>query len=159
MALIAGLLAGVGSTREVSFASIGGKDWFRNILLGYLEKQFVHSFDQMSFFLCSSENLPSPKALQEVEVPVLGNRQCNCLNGVGKITNNMICAGVLAGGKDSCQVWYLFFFWWLLKCNQTPNPNLCEASHPMVKSRIWNWSSDFACCGDVTICYSDINSQ
>ncbi|KAM4624488.1 uncharacterized protein ACJ7VT_005337 [Polymixia lowei] len=48
-------------------------------------------------------SLPSPQALQEVEVPVLGNRQCNCLNGVGTITDNMICAGVLAGGKDSCQ--------------------------------------------------------
>uniref|UniRef100_A0A667X3T3 Peptidase S1 domain-containing protein n=1 Tax=Myripristis murdjan TaxID=586833 RepID=A0A667X3T3_9TELE len=47
--------------------------------------------------------LPFPQTLQEVEVPVLGNRQCSCLNGVGTITNNMICAGVLAGGKDSCQ--------------------------------------------------------
>ncbi|XP_070846574.1 transmembrane protease serine 9-like [Chaetodon trifascialis] len=48
-------------------------------------------------------SLPFPETLQEVEVPVLGNRQCNCLNGVGTITGNMICAGVLAGGKDSCQ--------------------------------------------------------
>ncbi|XP_067433234.1 transmembrane protease serine 9-like [Thunnus thynnus] len=48
-------------------------------------------------------SLPSPQTLQEVEVPVLGNRQCNCLNGVGTVTDNMICAGVLAGGKDSCQ--------------------------------------------------------
>ncbi|CAB1343707.1 unnamed protein product [Coregonus sp. 'balchen'] len=47
--------------------------------------------------------LPSPQALQEVEVPVLGNRQCNCLNGVGSVTDNMLCAGVLTGGKDSCQ--------------------------------------------------------
>ncbi|XP_021467392.1 transmembrane protease serine 9 [Oncorhynchus mykiss] len=47
--------------------------------------------------------LPSPRALQEVEVPVLGNRQCNCLNGVGSVTDNMLCAGVLTGGKDSCQ--------------------------------------------------------
>ncbi|XP_069374179.1 serine protease 27 [Paralichthys olivaceus] len=48
-------------------------------------------------------SLPFPETLQEVEVPVLGNRQCNCLNGVGQVTDNMICAGVLAGGKDSCQ--------------------------------------------------------
>ncbi|CAB1422854.1 unnamed protein product, partial [Pleuronectes platessa] len=48
-------------------------------------------------------SLSFPETLQEVEVPVLGNRQCNCLNGVGTITDNMICAGVLAGGKDSCQ--------------------------------------------------------
>ncbi|XP_026078957.1 uncharacterized protein LOC113056404 [Carassius auratus] len=42
--------------------------------------------------------LPSPNVLQEVEVPVVGNRQCNCLYGVGNITDNMICAG-----NDSCQ--------------------------------------------------------
>ncbi|KAL3967662.1 phylloquinone omega-hydroxylase/docosahexaenoic acid omega-hydroxylase [Sarotherodon galilaeus] len=47
--------------------------------------------------------LPFPQTLQEVEVPVVGNRQCNWLNGVGTVTDNMICAGVLAGGKDSCQ--------------------------------------------------------
>ncbi|XP_030630912.1 uncharacterized protein LOC115812568 [Chanos chanos] len=49
------------------------------------------------------EPLPSPQTLQEVEVPVVGNRQCSCLNGVGTITDNMICAGLLEGGKDSCQ--------------------------------------------------------
>ncbi|XP_060951379.1 transmembrane protease serine 9-like [Limanda limanda] len=48
-------------------------------------------------------SLSFPETLQEVEVPVLGNRQCNCLNGVGTVNDNMICAGVLAGGKDSCQ--------------------------------------------------------
>ncbi|KAE8284274.1 Prostasin [Larimichthys crocea] len=48
-------------------------------------------------------SLPFPATLQEVEVPVVGNRQCNCLNGVGTVSDNMICAGVLAGGKDSCQ--------------------------------------------------------
>nr|XP_043870323.1 uncharacterized protein si:dkey-32n7.7 isoform X2 [Solea senegalensis] len=55
-------------------------------------------------------SLPFPESLQEVEVPVLGNRQCNCLNGVGTITDNMICAGVLVGGKDSCQVSCCFFY-------------------------------------------------
>ncbi|XP_076607601.1 polyserase-2 [Chaetodon auriga] len=46
---------------------------------------------------------PAPENLMEVEVPVVGNRQCNCDYGVGKITDNMICAGLRAGGKDSCQ--------------------------------------------------------
>lgn len=40
----------------------------------------------------------------EVEVPIRGNRECNCNYGVGKITDNMICAGLRSGGKDSCQV-------------------------------------------------------
>ncbi|XP_044037525.1 transmembrane protease serine 9-like isoform X2 [Siniperca chuatsi] len=47
--------------------------------------------------------LPSPQNLMEVEVPIVGNRQCNCDYGVGSITENMICAGLRAGGKDSCQ--------------------------------------------------------
>ncbi|XP_070779961.1 polyserase-2-like isoform X2 [Enoplosus armatus] len=47
--------------------------------------------------------LPSPENLMEVEVPIVGNRQCNCDYGVGTITENMICAGLRAGGKDSCQ--------------------------------------------------------
>uniref|UniRef100_A0AAR2J0T0 Peptidase S1 domain-containing protein n=1 Tax=Pygocentrus nattereri TaxID=42514 RepID=A0AAR2J0T0_PYGNA len=48
-------------------------------------------------------SLPSPKTLLEVQIPVVGNRKCNCLYGVGDITDNMVCAGLLAGGKDSCQ--------------------------------------------------------
>ncbi|KAM9715737.1 polyserase-2 [Menidia menidia] len=47
--------------------------------------------------------LPSPQTLQEVEVPIIGNRQCSCLNSHDRITDNMICAGLLKGGKDSCQ--------------------------------------------------------
>ncbi|KAM9346001.1 polyserase-2-like [Symphorus nematophorus] len=47
--------------------------------------------------------LPSPQNLMEVEVPIVGNRQCNCDYGVGRITDNMICAGLREGGKDSCQ--------------------------------------------------------
>uniref|UniRef100_A0A3P9NMH3 trypsin n=2 Tax=Poecilia reticulata TaxID=8081 RepID=A0A3P9NMH3_POERE len=40
----------------------------------------------------------------EVEIPVVGNRQCKCSGyGPTTITNNMICAGLLQGGKDSCQ--------------------------------------------------------
>ncbi|XP_029583013.1 serine protease 27 [Salmo trutta] len=52
----------------------------------------------------SGVSLPSPQTLQEVELPIVGNRKCTCLYaGVGSITGNMICAGLLAGGKGSCQ--------------------------------------------------------
>ncbi|XP_026068791.1 prostasin-like [Carassius auratus] len=50
----------------------------------------------------SGESLPSPQILQEVDVPVVGNSKCNCLYK-GSITDNMMCAGPLEGGKDSCQ--------------------------------------------------------
>ncbi|XP_073670118.1 polyserase-2-like [Paramisgurnus dabryanus] len=49
-------------------------------------------------------SLPSPQTLQEVNVPVIGNRKCKCLYSEKEtITNNMICAGLMQGGKDSCQ--------------------------------------------------------
>uniref|UniRef100_A0A8C5N5B7 Zgc:165423 n=1 Tax=Gouania willdenowi TaxID=441366 RepID=A0A8C5N5B7_GOUWI len=50
-----------------------------------------------------SEGGSSANDLMEVDVPTVGNRQCNCDYGVGQITNNMICAGLREGGKDSCQ--------------------------------------------------------
>lgn len=40
----------------------------------------------------------------EVQLPIRGNRECNCDYGVGSITDNMVCAGLRSGGKDSCQV-------------------------------------------------------
>ncbi|XP_061397818.1 trypsin eta-like [Musca vetustissima] len=49
-----------------------------------------------------AENGPSTKGLSEVEVPVVGNDQCGSLHGAGEITERMICAGYLSGGKDSC---------------------------------------------------------
>uniref|UniRef100_A0A672RQW1 Zgc:165423 n=1 Tax=Sinocyclocheilus grahami TaxID=75366 RepID=A0A672RQW1_SINGR len=50
----------------------------------------------------NSGDLPSPQILQEVDVPVVGNSKCNCLYEES-ITDNMMCAGPLEGGKDSCQ--------------------------------------------------------
>lgn len=49
----------------------------------------------------SGVSLPSPQRLQEVSVPIVSNSQCNDVYGT--ITNNMICAGLDEGGKDSCQ--------------------------------------------------------
>lgn len=43
-----------------------------------------------------------PDILNEVQVPMVSNAQCNQNYG-GDITGNMICAGFTQGGKDSCQ--------------------------------------------------------
>ncbi|KAA0705513.1 Polyserase-2 [Triplophysa tibetana] len=52
----------------------------------------------------SGVSLATTRPLQEVEVPIIGSRKCTCLYGQkSKITNNMICAGLMQGGKDSCQ--------------------------------------------------------
>ncbi|KAA8585729.1 hypothetical protein FQN60_004423, partial [Etheostoma spectabile] len=55
----------------------------------------------------SGAPLPFPQRLQEVSVPVVSNAQCN--SAYGSITSNMICAGLAAGGKDSCQIGVVSF--------------------------------------------------
>jgi hypothetical protein len=42
-----------------------------------------------------------PDRLHEVEVPIISNTDCG--NAYTGITQNMVCAGIPAGGKDSCQ--------------------------------------------------------
>ena len=42
-----------------------------------------------------------PEVLQQVAIPLLSDASCSAAYG-GGITGNMFCAGVLAGGKDSC---------------------------------------------------------
>lgn len=54
--------------------------------------------------------LPSPRVLQDAQVPIIGRTKCDNLLGPGVITNNMICAGFLEGGKDTCQVLYTQIF-------------------------------------------------
>uniref|UniRef100_A0A3P9J272 Peptidase S1 domain-containing protein n=1 Tax=Oryzias latipes TaxID=8090 RepID=A0A3P9J272_ORYLA len=51
----------------------------------------------------SGVSLPAPQNLQEVQIPIVGNRRCKCSYGASSITDNMVCAGLLEGGKDSCQ--------------------------------------------------------
>ncbi|XP_053469976.1 serine protease 33-like [Ictalurus furcatus] len=48
----------------------------------------------------SDVSLPYPETLQEVQVPIVSNKDCAKSYF---ITNNMMCAGLTEGGKDSCQ--------------------------------------------------------
>ncbi|RMZ73582.1 trypsin [Pyrenophora seminiperda CCB06] len=45
----------------------------------------------------------SPNALYKVSVPIVSRTSCRSSYGTSSITNNMVCAGLAAGGKDSCQ--------------------------------------------------------
>lgn len=57
------------------------------------------------YFSCSTVSLPSNAPLQEVPVPVIGNRQCSCdyFNVQdADITSSMICAG--QENRGVCQV-------------------------------------------------------
>lgn len=40
--------------------------------------------------------------LQFVRIPIVGNNECTCTYSY--LTENMLCAGLTEGGKDSCQV-------------------------------------------------------
>ncbi len=44
------------------------------------------------------------KILQEVELPLVTKKDCNAAAAYnGRITDRMLCAGLIQGGKDSCQ--------------------------------------------------------
>ncbi|XP_038594540.1 trypsin-like [Micropterus salmoides] len=79
--------------------------------------------------------LPYPQKLQEVNIPIVSNRDCN--NAYGYITSNMICAGLTQGGKDSCngprQRWYFRQCELSLICEESeedPDPLPAEEDAP-----------------------------
>ena len=44
--------------------------------------------------------------LKKVTVPVVSDADCRDAYGQDDVADSMICAGLDAGGKDSCQVWF-----------------------------------------------------
>lgn len=41
--------------------------------------------------------------LRKVSIPIVSRAKCQAIYGTSSITNDMICAAVDEGGKDSCQ--------------------------------------------------------
>ena len=62
----------------------------------------------------------NPFYLQCVDIPILSDKDCDN-SYPGQITDRMVCAGYLEGGKDSCQVYkhnitYHTVHWWNITC-------------------------------------------
>lgn len=94
-------------------------------------------------FSISSEVLPYPQNLQEVKVPIVGNRQCQCNYGQYKISEDMVCAGLKQGGKDACQVIIFthqtsFIFSFPLKNNRFSSSKL-DSGGPLVSKQGSRW--------------------
>ncbi|CAJ0546786.1 hypothetical protein HG530_010602 [Fusarium avenaceum] len=51
----------------------------------------------------SQGSASSPVQLRKVTIPVVSRATCRSQYGTSAITNNMFCAGLTQGGKDSCQ--------------------------------------------------------
>lgn len=49
---------------------------------------------------------PSTTTLMEIQIPVMDNAECKraFVNKKVTVDDRVICAGVLTGGKDACQV-------------------------------------------------------
>ncbi|XP_038594444.1 serine protease 33-like [Micropterus salmoides] len=76
--------------------------------------------------------LPFPQNLMEVQLPVVGNRECTCNYGVSLITNNKMCTGFSAGGKDVCQ-------------GDGGSPLVSKQGGRWIQAGIWSFSSGKGC--------------
>lgn len=52
--------------------------------------------------LLTEDGTTLPATLRKVSVPVISRATCQSQYGTSAVTTNMFCAGLTAGGKDSC---------------------------------------------------------
>ncbi|XP_037545122.1 trypsin-2 [Nematolebias whitei] len=77
-------------------------DYIRPVCLAADGSVFPGGLDSwVTGFGTTSSGGTVSNTLQEVDVPIVTNSDCN--NSYGSITSNMLCAGLTQGGKDSCQ--------------------------------------------------------
>lgn len=73
---------------------------------GISSKTLCLKFDDTRFIrirLCVYYSGFAAPVLQKAQVRIINRTVCNKLMG-GQITSRMLCAGVLSGGVDACQV-------------------------------------------------------
>lgn len=63
----------------------------------------VGSLAVVSGWGTTSEGGANSFKLQEANVNIIDHSDCNEAYGFGRITDNMLCAGVASGGRDACQ--------------------------------------------------------
>lgn len=75
---------------------------FNDMIIYPEDKQYL-----LRSTLFPTDSLPSLSRLQQVRVPVMGNKQCGCsyLGSNKSITDKMIC--VRPEGKAACQVTFM----------------------------------------------------
>ncbi|KAM7342802.1 trypsin-1-like [Cochliomyia hominivorax] len=75
----------------------------RPICMPSKEKNFEGEIGIASGWGATSEGGSLAQKLMHVSVPIISNEECNEKYGENRITENMMCAGVPEGNKDSCQ--------------------------------------------------------
>uniref|UniRef100_A0A1A9VEE8 Peptidase S1 domain-containing protein n=1 Tax=Glossina austeni TaxID=7395 RepID=A0A1A9VEE8_GLOAU len=79
-------------------------DMLRPVCMPEENRGYEHEEAIITGWGATREGGPVAETLQEVRVPILSQEECR-KSGYGKsrITDNMLCAGISEGGKDSCQ--------------------------------------------------------
>ena len=85
--------------------TLGGQDIDKIDLPAQGESIPAGSIVTVTGWGATSEGGSLPSTLQTLDVPVVANDVCQTkYSGFNDITDQMFCAGIDAGGKDSCQV-------------------------------------------------------
>uniref|UniRef100_A0A3Q0S8I1 Peptidase S1 domain-containing protein n=1 Tax=Amphilophus citrinellus TaxID=61819 RepID=A0A3Q0S8I1_AMPCI len=86
-------------------APVNFTDYIQPICLASENSNFYNGTSSwVTGFGLTTNGGSASETLQQVNVPIVGNNECNCFyKDFAEITENMICAGLKEGGKDSCQ--------------------------------------------------------
>ncbi|KAL9922435.1 tracheal-prostasin [Glossina fuscipes fuscipes] len=79
-------------------------DMVRPVCMPEKNREYEHEEAIITGWGATREGGPAAENLQEVRVPILSTKECRESGyGSSRITDNMLCAGISEGGKDSCQ--------------------------------------------------------